>query len=99
MADLGIDCEKCQCRNGVSDQGWRIPDLHWQSSYCPKQQVTPWSWYMLQLFAAYQDGHLPASGGVTDQPHKIMQAFNVIAARRSHNAEKKAKQRGKKTPR
>jgi hypothetical protein len=51
---------------------------------------------MLQLFAAYQDGHLPIAGGSADQPHKIMRAFHIIAERRAHNAEK---QNGKKTAR
>jgi hypothetical protein len=97
-AELGIDCEICQCRNGVSDQVWRIKDLQWQSNVCPKLQVTPWSWYMLQLFNGYRDGHLPMAGGMIDQPFKFLQAFNIIAARQAENARKKVN-RGKKTPR
>lgn len=51
---------------------------------------------MLQLYGYYQDGHLPVSGGMTDQPYKVMRAFQVINERRNFNAEKR---RGKKTAR
>jgi len=84
----------CQCRNGFGE--WQIRDLQWSTNHCPKQQVSAWSWLMLQLFASYQDGHLPIAGGAADQPYKVMRAFQVIAERRAHNAEK---QNGKKTPR
>lgn len=53
---------------------------------------------MLQLFQMYQDGHLPCQGGVTDQPYKVLRAFQVIAERRNFNAEKR-NTRGKKASR
>jgi len=70
------------------DRGWAIKDLKWSSKVCPKQQVTPLSWYLLQLYQAYLDGHLPCAGGITDQPAKFMQAFAVIAERRALNAKR-----------
>jgi hypothetical protein len=51
---------------------------------------------MLQLFSHYESGHMPAAGGITDQPHKIMQAFLIISDRRAQNMKKR---NGKKTPR
>lgn len=96
--EYGVNCDTCRCRNGLSDRPWRIPDLKIESRRCPRQLVTPFSWYALQFYGYFDQGHLPSEGGVADQPYKLMQAFSVIAARRARNAQQKAK-RGKKTPR
>lgn len=95
-AGSGVDCEKCRCRNGIAQRPWRIPDIGFESRTCPKQLVTAESWYLLQLHAYYEQGHLPEAGGVADQPCKVLQAFTIIASRRAQNAERS---RGKKTAR
>lgn len=52
---------------------------------------------MLQLFSFYQNGHLPQSGGISEQPYKIMRALQIIGERKALNAERRT--RGKKAPR
>lgn len=81
----------------MASRPWKIPDLGFESYLCPRRLITPQSWYMLNLYGFYRDGHLPVSGGVTAQPVKIMHSFSIIAERRAHNEKRRSS--GKKTAR
>jgi hypothetical protein len=37
-------------------------------------------WHIVALFRHYRRGHLPAAGGLLDQPAALMRCFDVLAA-------------------
>lgn len=87
----GFDCEKCDCINGIRPE-WKsvsIQDLDFETRYCPKQQITPLSWQLLDFHGHYKAGHLPCPGGVVDQPAYIMQAVALIDTRKQQNEREK----------
>jgi len=73
-------CHACSCdSDGRSPYGdrWKIPGVI-DSDRCLRKLVTAESAFFLSLYRHYQNGYLPLSGGMLDQPHSFCRAMGII---------------------
>jgi len=81
-----FDCSRCteaaKKERGCHEPAKRpVVSIGGEKYYrCPVKLIRPWAKWVLGLYRHYRDGHLPYSGGVMDQPAKLMEAFLVVAS-------------------
>jgi len=51
-----------------------------RSAICPRKLITSESWELIELYRHYQQGVLPVSGGLYDQPAVYSRAMALIGA-------------------
>ncbi len=55
---------------------WSIDGVSHQT--CPRYLVTEHSWSLLRLYGHYRRGILPFQGALFDQPHRFVEAMEII---------------------
>ena len=74
--------------HGHAREPWLFEENDYQSTYCPKLAITSFTRQMQVYAARYEAGYLPQSGGIDDQPHRIMQAIDVIRVRHAFHVKR-----------
>ena len=49
---------------------------------CPVRSITDETWFVVDLFGFYEQGHLPVAGGLSDQSAYLMNCFSIIKSQK-----------------
>lgn len=73
-------CGNCPCDSEGRHpfETWTIPGVIERTSVCPRQLITPYSRFFMDLYRHYKNGVLPVSGGLLDQPYSYFRAMTII---------------------
>ena len=78
-----FDCQHCiwgrhcDASNPAAFDKWAIPGVI-ESRTCLLPMITPFSWFMIELYGHYQNRLLPFSGGVLEQPAIYVEAMRTL---------------------
>lgn len=51
---------------------------------CPRNLVSPLTWFSIRVYQQYQSGFLPTAGGILDQSNLFLQIIEIIQAEMSN---------------
>lgn len=73
-----FNCSNCKCK---PNQTYEIPGLLPLTLICPGKLVVPQAVEWLRLYDHYENGVLPFSGGLLEQPNNYLEAMDIIRSR------------------
>lgn len=78
-----FDCQHCIWGRHCDDSNpalfdkWALPGVI-ESRTCLLPMITPFSWFMVELYGHYQNRLLPFAGGVLEQPAIYAEAMRTL---------------------
>lgn len=78
-----FDCRHCLYGRHCDDSNpapypkWAIEGVI-ESRTCLLPMITPFSWFMVELYGHYQNRLLPFAGGILEQPNIYLEAMKIL---------------------
>lgn len=73
-----FNCDTCRCdKNFQSSNLWEIPGVI-KTQKCLRKMITQESADFYSLYKHYQNGVMPYSGGLFEQPNAYLEAMDLI---------------------